>query len=456
MVVWEGDVEREHGEKAFNLDNIELDTPNFFVITAGEVKNIFQSRDSQEILNKSIEIDGVKEAYDDVGMSSEVRNASSRARNLVGGQRNNTRVTIRVSDDSDADFELDVGKGELEEALKKVVASYFEEGGDHYPNILVQKMIEADYTGALIKGERDYIEVVEGLGISLEEGKTVPTMFSVGEEIEVRIPDRQLKVTRNPMTGGYRERKIEPERPFDSSEITDLSEKTENSVKFVYKRGSFYVVDRFEAERYSEGLEYVKVSPGEIKGVLGEDITVSEETLSPDQYRNALVARKGGFTSNDAKKARKAGKPAIFSYEEAEKGLKIGETENETSSGRDSPSGDISGLCATKISAISELESGFRPDQSYLKSYGDIFGFDSGSAIVDGRILDLENLPEALDYLSGDITVLMDRKNSQVLEAVVRNDFRVGVSHDRIDEFERALDVAERRFILDRLRKLSS
>lgn len=449
MVIWKGSIDKEHGEKAFNLDNAELEVPNFFVISSQEIESIFNSRDPQEVLNKSIDIGDILEAYDDIGMSSEVRNASSRARNLVGGQRNSTRVSVRVSDSSDADFELDVGKGDIEEALRKVVASYFEERGEGYPNIIVQKMIEAEYTGALIKGEKDFVEVVEGLGIALEEGRTMPTMFSVGDEVEVRTPETQLKVTRNPMTGGYRERKIEPDRPFDLQDLRDLSGKTQESVKFVYKRGSFFVVDRFEAERYSEGLEYIQASPGTIEGVLGEDVALSDETISPAQYEKALVARKGGFTSNDGKKARRAGKPAIFSYADAEEGQRFGETREYV----EDESND-SEVSATPISTISELESGFQPDQAYLKSYAEVFGFDSGSAIVDGRLLDSEVLPEALDYLEGDITVLLDRKDSEVLESVVRNDFAVGVSESRLEEFRDALDVAERRFILDRLREL--
>ena len=450
MVVWKDAIERQHGEKAYNLDNAKLDTPNFFVLSSDEVKDIFESRDPQEIMNKSVNIDVVEEAYEDVGMSSEVRNASSRARSLVGGQRNNTRVSIRVSDRSHADFELDVGKGQLKESLKRVVASYFESEGDNYPNILIQKMIEADYTGALIKGEKEYIEVVEGLGISIEEGKTVPTMYSIGDEVEFKLPDQQLKVTRNPMTGGYRERTIEPERPFERSEIRELSEKTDDSIKFVYKRGSFFVVDRFEAERFSQGLEYVRVSPGEINGVFGREVNLSDQTIPPEEYENALVARKGGFTSNDAEKAREVGKPAIFSYESAEEGMSLGEEKSGASKFEQSSSR----VSATKISSISELESGFRPEQSYLKSYADVFGFESGSAVLDGRMLEKEVLPEALDYLSGDITVLLDGKDREVLNAVVRNDFSLGVTKGRISEFEDAVEVAERKFILDRLRGL--
>lgn len=104
-------------------------------------------RDPQEILNESIEPDDLKEAYKDVVMSSEVRNDSSRARNLVGRQWDKSKASVRISDNAEADYELDVGSSGLKVALKQVVASYFENEGQGYPNIIVQKMIEAEYTG---------------------------------------------------------------------------------------------------------------------------------------------------------------------------------------------------------------------------------------------------------------------------------------------------------------------
>lgn len=50
--------------------------------------------------------------------------------------------------------------------------------------------------GALIKGNKDYVEVVEGLGVPLEEGKTVPTMYMVGQDDVVEKGDSDL-------TGGF-------------------------------------------------------------------------------------------------------------------------------------------------------------------------------------------------------------------------------------------------------------
>jgi len=126
MVVWKGEVERKHGEKAYNLDQVDLDVPNFFVITSEELKEMFQTRDPERILNSSIDIEEIRDAYREVGMSSEVRNASSRARNLVGGQRGNSKVTVRASDEGVSDFELDVGASGLEDAIKNVAASFIE------------------------------------------------------------------------------------------------------------------------------------------------------------------------------------------------------------------------------------------------------------------------------------------------------------------------------------------
>jgi len=310
MVVWKGEIERRHGEKAYNLDNTGLEVPNFFVITSEEIAELFKTRDANKLRNTSIESDKIMDAYKEVGMSSEVRNASNRARNLVGGQRGNAKVTVRASDKGVSEFELDIGASGLEDAIKNVTASYLENNDSELPNIIIQKMIEADYTGALIKGRKDYVEVVEGLGIALENGKTRPSRYLIGENIEFKSPEYQVKVTQNPMTGGFREKRIEnPEKPFAASEIKEFAEEASNSVKFVYKRGSFFAVDVFDEENHIEDLKQLKVSRGEMNGTVGQEITLSDETLPPEKYENSLVARKGGYISTDAQKARTSVNP---------------------------------------------------------------------------------------------------------------------------------------------------
>lgn len=452
MVVWKGKIQPQHGEKAYNLDKTDLEVPNFFVITPDELKNIFQTRDPERILNSSPDLGEIREAYKEVGMSSEVRKASSKARSLVGGQRDNSRVSIRVSEKTISDSELDVGASGLEKALKNVVSSYFEEGGQDFPNIIVQKMIEPEYTGAVIKGEKDYVEVVEGLGISLEQGRTVPSMYLLerGQVVDEKVPETQLKVTRNPMTGDYRERRLKsPEKPFDNSEVEKLASKSDKSFKFVYKRGSFYVVDVCDLYNHIETLEKLQVSPGEIKGTAGRDIQLSDETLPPQQYEKALIARKGGYTSTDAYWAREQEKPAIFSAENVKEGEKIGaisqqdtnfETENTT--------------VATGLISIAEAEADFNSSSEYIDSYKDIFAFNGAKAVLDARMLQSEGLRPALKYIQGDIVVLMDRPDEEILAEVVKNDFSLGVPKEKIRVFEDVLARVEKKFILDRLRNL--
>ena len=449
MVVWKGEVERKHGEKAYNLDQVDLDVPNFFVITSEELKEMFQTRDPERILNSSIDIEEIRDAYREVGMSSEVRNASSRARNLVGGQRGNSKVTVRASNEGVSDFELDVGASGLEDAIKNVAASFIENNSE-FPSIIIQKMIEAEYTGALIKGRKDYIEVVEGLGIPLEEGKTSPSRYLLGREISFESPEIQLKVTQNPMTGDYREKRVkDPEKPFSNSEIREFAEDASQSVKFVYKRGSFFVVDAFNSDRDIESIEEIKVGSGELQGVIGRDIDYSEETLPPEEYSKGLVAKKGGFTSNDAEKARKANKPAIFSSDR-EEGEQIGGSTGKNS--RETGSTDV--VTATEISTINELETGFTSDQAYIEEYSEVFSFEGDRAILDARIMQKEGLKQALDYIEGDIVVLLDEPDQEVLMNIVENGFSVGVDKNRVQSFETALKKTEQKFILNKLREL--
>lgn len=444
MVVWKGEIGKEHGRKAYNLDNVEQDVPNFFVITSGELGEMFRTKNPEEIEEKSIELDKIREAYKEVGMSSEVRNASSRARNLVGGQRSKSKVAVRVSDEGFSDFELDVGASGLEEAIKNVASSYLENYSE-MPNLIVQKMIEAEYTGAVVKGRKDYVEVVEGLGIPIEEGTTRPTRYLIGEETRFQAPEQQLKITQNPMTGGYREQRInQPEKPFEDSEIREFSESLSKSVKFAYKRGSFFVIDAFESDKDIDDIEELKVSSGKMEGVVGQEVMISDDTVSPDKYEKGLVARKGSFTSKDAQKARKAGKPAIFSSDR-EQGESLG---GETEKSLDKT------LTATEIHSIQELEAGYTHDQAYIESYSEVFSFREDKAILDARIMPREGLEQALKYLEGDIVVLLDTVDQDVILTVVENGFSLGVEESRFSVFEDAVEQAERKFMVEKLRSL--
>jgi phosphoenolpyruvate synthase/pyruvate phosphate dikinase len=88
MVQWKGNIDsQEAGEKAANLESLEnFDVPNFFVLTRSEVEDFLDSNEPERIQNSKLPdemVSRVKDAYEDIGMSSEVRTSSGRARNLA-------------------------------------------------------------------------------------------------------------------------------------------------------------------------------------------------------------------------------------------------------------------------------------------------------------------------------------------------------------------------------------
>ena len=131
MVEWKGEIGESSGQKAQLLDDLNnFNVPNFFVITPSEIEQLFQTEtDPNQVLNASINMGvkrEIKDAYDEVGMSSEVREASGKAKSLVGGQRNGQLVTIRISSSEKEkyNYKLNVGSSNFFQALKEVVSSY--------------------------------------------------------------------------------------------------------------------------------------------------------------------------------------------------------------------------------------------------------------------------------------------------------------------------------------------
>lgn len=347
MVEWKGKIDGNVGNRAAMLDQVEnFQVPNFFVINSEETAKLFEeAKDPNQVLNTQLNSSmksEIKDAYGEIGMSSEVRTADGRAKNLVGGQRNSQLVSVRISGLEKGAYEhrLNVGSSNLLEAIKQVATSYYEKNDDH-PYIIVQKMVEPDYSGALITdylGEYGLLEVVEGLGASLEKGVTQPSLYILNnnEIIDSRLADKQLKITRNPINGQQKREKIDSTSlPFSDSEVENFYQqisKQNVNVKFAYKRGSFYIVDAWKPEDRDRGrnknsgrferqesssepeLSAIKVSEGKIEGEAGRDILYTDHTVAPENYNTALISRKGGFTSTDAQKARETGKPAIFSF----------------------------------------------------------------------------------------------------------------------------------------------
>ncbi|AOV94381.1 hypothetical protein AQV86_00470 [Nanohaloarchaea archaeon SG9] len=495
MVQWQGEIDRaKSGLKAARLDSLNtFEVPNFFTITRGEIKEfIGRDKDPQKILNATIPSDlmqEIKDAQEKIGMSSEVRNASGKAKNLVGGQRDSQRVSIRISDEEKGlyDYELNVGSSNIEKALKKVIASYYSAGKQEYPAIIIQKMVEPGETGtAVINFTRNYslFEATEGLGNSLEEGITDPDLYLVNEEgvKEKKIPDKQVKMSRNPMNGQKRKRKVTKNgASFKDREVKKFIQKTKReglNLKFVHKRGTFYIVDAFKTDQISdqETLKGLRVSRGEIEGRAGIEISLSDQTAGPEDFNNSLIARRGSFVSSDAQKARKEGKPAVFSFSgeiEQEQQIYIPETDVEISEPQATAEGlkaERKGSEAVTATEVLALESGevnisSSPFSGYqvkgleldsgeiLQSYREVLEFSGNRFVLDARNLEGEALLNSLDYLDAEKKfVAVSGPERDLLRKIVEEKASVIVPESEVHHVEKILAEEEKRLILNELR----
>jgi hypothetical protein len=472
MVQWKGNLDAsEAGEKAANLDSISsFDVPNFFVITKSEVGEAVASEAPQKFSKKGLPrelMEEVKDAYEDVGMSSEVRNASGEARNLVGNQRESQRVSVRISKNQNmAEYRLNVGASGLEEAIAEVLESYYEENSDT-PALIIQKMIEPDYTGAVINDytrRHSLVEAVEGLGHSLEEGITVPEFYLTRDSKiqDSRIPENQVKATRNPMSGGRRTRTVSnTSQSFQNSEIEKLVDRTSRkglSVKFVYKRGSFYIVDAFESEPIGSepDLEALKVSDGEITGVEGEDYILSDE---PKRTEKPLVAKKGGYTSMESQYKRLQKTPAVVSLKHKDKIKKSSEAPKEFGK---KPSHDnrheLTGVLATEVRPLEDFPElsgnpfGFQEsDQKFADNCEEILAKDP--EFVDARNIADDAAVKILESIGEVQVIALENPSSKVLSKAVEEGVEVvAVPSNSVKQISEKILRQEKRFILDNLR----
>lgn len=536
MVEWKGKINGEVGARAAILDRVDnFQVPNFFVLTESETAKLFGgTTNADEVLNTQLNPSmksEIKDAYGEIGMSSEVRTADGKAKNLVGGQRNSQLVSVRVSGSEEGVYEsrLNVGSSKLLEAVKQVATSYYERNDDH-PHIIIQKMVEPDYSGALIAdyiGEYGLLEVVEGLGTSLEDGITKPHLYLFDENsvLDSKAAESQVKITRNPINGQQKKKSIDSSNPpFSDSEAKEFYQKISRqdlNVKFAYKRGSFYVVDAWRPERREnsgEGLNReqnstadpdlsaLRVSEGEVDGEAGRDIIYTDQTIPPRNYETALISRKGGFTSTDAQKARRSGKPAIFSFEgdlsngqqiqleskevdlngDSHKGKTNPFSKNTSSSAHEtrkgitsSTSDSIEQVVASEVLPVDpaggegvyisppfgpgysitdrQLREGEAvPESGYLGSYSQMFGFDGEKAVVDARQLEDRGLKEALKYIEADLKILIaDQVEQDIVRAAVENSFDVFAAPEgNLDDLKHRVLSAEKRFMMEKLREL--
>ena len=515
MVEWKGNTSSKSGTKARRMDSLEgFNVPNFFVITAGDLRQLFGAEtDPQQLLNASMSSEMKKEirdAYEDVGMSSEVRKASGRAKSLVGGQRNNQFVSLRVSDSGREayDYKLNVGSSNFFNALKEVVVSYLEKN-DSFPPVLVQKMVEPGYTGT-VQHFNDFtlIECVKGLGTSLEEGLTVPMTYVVSDDGLERFfaPDEQLEITRSPVRTGNQRRKVEIEsNPFERRDIENLAadaRETGLNLKMIYKRGSFHVVDAYRSSTKDDPMiteEAIRASPGRIEGVIGENIKFAGRPENPEEFDEAIISSKGGYTSREGYRIREAGKPAIFQFKgELQNGQRVKAESHSVSVETSGNSNQFTeknfskeeskslnpfksdegaessvtgsevlpvdprtgrGVCIQRSSSKGYVitdratEASSIPEDGLVDNYRDFFNFEGDKVVVDARRMDKKGLEQAFDFLEAELKILViSEPERTVLRQAIESGFRVfGVPEASIDEFKQVVESEERRFIMDKL-----
>jgi len=383
-----------------------------------------------------------------------------RAQNQYGGQRDGSKVSVRVSADGNQEYFLNVGSSELEDALKKAIASHREEA-DGFPPILIQKMVEPEISGSVLNlPDKVIIEAVKGYGTALEEATTVPDIYRVKNGVEKRVPEEQEETTLNPMSNELRRKKVERNGALlKESQVEQLAEKLSSerySIKFAYKRGTFYAVDAFPTPEVSvmEDMNGLMVSEGEIN-----ENTDYERKDRPRDPEKPVIAEKGGATSTPAQIAREKNLPAVFS--------RRGNLEGEEQTGYSrentkSPGKASSGTVATEILLAdrdlpSRLEEGFDLEfnECYIETARNAISFEGKKAVIDTRRMGKETAFKSLENIDAELKVMIFTELTQEdAEKAVRNGVKaIGVERN-LDSANKKLEKAERKLILDAARAL--
>jgi hypothetical protein len=340
-------------------------------------------------------------------------------------------------------------------------------------------MIEPDQTGAVIQNyteQHTLVETVEGLGHSLEEAITIPELHLVQnrEVTQSRTPEKQVKITRNPMNGERRQRKITKNKnAFQKTEIKKLANKADHenlSLKFAYKRGTFYITDAFNNQPINTepDLEALKVSNGEITGRQGKDYILTDQ---PRKTSQPQVSKKGGYTSTPAQHARKNQAPAVYSLKNTEKiqnnkrhNIKTPENlgkQKNTNDKQKNTQTDIESVTATKIKKIKHV-SGLQQnpfnntDQDKLaKTCEEILLGNTEK--IDARNIREKALQKTLKQTKNVQLLVIDEPTTEILYKIVENRVEaIAVPQEQLEKIRKELLRAEKRFILDNLSQLKN
>lgn len=260
QTVWISKAEKktknEIGEKGYNLGKLKqlgLPVSEGFILTSDAFSEFIRKNNLKNKINRILErtdhtdldevkktsneiirlisnskipekiSDSIKESYDQIGLSKEVRNAGESAVELVEG-RENQSISIRYSLPEKLytlrqtlSPEMNVnGKRDTVRDIKNMWKSLFSPKSLYFilrenysiedlsASLLIQKMVKTDKSGAIFlqdplsKKRRTRIEAVWGIGISLAKGSVTPDRYILDKEtkeiVKKTIAEKDWKI----------------------------------------------------------------------------------------------------------------------------------------------------------------------------------------------------------------------------------------------------------------------
>ncbi len=212
-----------YGGKAnslINLKNNNINVPDFFVISSKEFLDFLESNSLVERINELLKY----KKYDDIKdgiMKAEMKKELEEKIKINFGKLNTQFVSVRSSAENEDGTEksfagqystlLNVGIYNILDAIKQCWCSLYNENVIKYShdiniskmNVIIQKMIQADYAGVAFSIDstsdtKNYsvIEIVEGLGEKLVSGIVTPTKYIVRRQtynIDLKIGDISIE-----------------------------------------------------------------------------------------------------------------------------------------------------------------------------------------------------------------------------------------------------------------------
>lgn len=416
------DAERQVGQKAASVaaaTDHGLDTPRGFVVTAetfesfikenglerriervlsgtsrGSADDVEQAAYRVQQLITDAEMaeeteDAIREAYENINLSEEVRNAGGNAVDLVGGQRETEFVAVRSSPTGTRipgahRTTLNVnGKDDVITAVKQCWASLYaaealvvedELGSIHSMAVIIQRMADADVSGTVcttdpVHGRDGYlIEALYGYGSALSRGEATPDRYHVdrsGSVTDQDVVDKEWKLDRDPASGKQLKQRV-PQQQRDSPcldqedirRIVDAVKPLDGrygrpiQIDFAIDRNQVAVLDvrtlqepehnpgqpetdpmlagRAAAHGSASGDVHRLYSDTDVAevpaGCVLAAVNASERIISALPDVEAVVAEKGGVTSNLSALARRLATPAVVATGNATNMLADGDT----------------------------------------------------------------------------------------------------------------------------------